>query len=112
MRKLWRSVKGTVKELIMTPIGIISIILSFLLLSGTPLIILGLALKNAWVYGIGSAIFIFYLAPNGVAIFGFIILAPLINKGLRLLFRYRKDMYNISKLSKYIKITTTNTNNK
>lgn len=102
MRKLWKSVK----ELIMTPLGIISIILQFLLISGTPLITIGHILNSPYIYGLGYTIFLFYLAPNGIAIFGFVVLAPLLYKLLRLIFsvdNFTNKVYYIDKLDKYKK---------
>ena len=76
MKTLWK----TIKETATTFKGWVSILISFLILSGVPIIVVGHLINNSWVYGVGYGVFAFYLAPNGVAIFGVVVLAPLISK--------------------------------
>mgnify|MGYP001358291743 FL=1 len=43
--------------------GVIALLLTWLTLSGVGLIIIGFIIKNAWLIGVGTAMWIFWLAP-------------------------------------------------
>lgn len=43
--------------------GVIALLLTWLTLSGVGLIIVGFIIKNAWLIGVGTAMWLFWLAP-------------------------------------------------
>lgn len=43
--------------------GIIALIITWLALSGVGLIVIGFVIKNAWLIGVGTAMWLFWLAP-------------------------------------------------
>lgn len=86
MKKIWKIIKETAT----TVTGILSMFISFMLISGIPIIIIGHIFNKPIVFGIGYSVFAFYLAPNGVAIFSFVVLSPLINKLINKLIHWRK----------------------
>ena len=69
-----------IKEMTTTFSGWLSLIITFLIMSGTGAFILGFALGNAWLKGIGGTMMVFYFAPNGIMIFNIVVVAPLWNR--------------------------------
>jgi len=43
--------------------GVIALLITWLTLSGVGLIIIGFIIKNAWLIGVGTAMWLFWLAP-------------------------------------------------
>jgi len=71
--------------------GVIALLITWLTLSGVGLIIIGFIIKNAWLIGVGTAMWLFWLAP----------LTPLIPITLavavfikRYIFRDKKEIKN------------------